>query len=77
MKEELNNIMQKMHKLDGRMIKLKAQYKDKLSQYEDKRKIVAGTALLQLVEKGGGDLATERVWNACLQRMSERDRSLF
>ncbi|MBT4077882.1 MAG: hypothetical protein HOM14_17555 [Gammaproteobacteria bacterium] len=72
--EKLN--MQK-GQIQARIDKLKFREKEANRKAETRRKIVAGAAFLKFISETKNEPIAHQVWSACLQRMNEKDKSLF
>ena len=77
MTNKLENLEIKKAQLQARIDKLRQREREEERKMITRQKIIAGAAILRLVTETGDDLITQRAWNACLQRMSEKDRKLF
>lgn len=77
MGEKLQKLEAQRAQLQERIKRLRAKEVSAARKAETRKKIIAGAALLKLLQDAGDDLTARRVWNACLQRMSERDRGIF
>jgi len=77
MSEKLSKLELQKQQLQARIDKIRRQENEKNRKLETRRKIVAGAAFLRLKSETEHELLTQRVWNACLQYMSEKDKELF
>lgn len=71
--KELEKLSQKRDQLSARIQKLKAREKEQSRKDDTRRKILLGGSLMALL-KNQDDILSRRVFTACLNLISEKDR---
>ncbi|MCW8918735.1 MAG: hypothetical protein OQL08_07960 [Gammaproteobacteria bacterium] len=73
---DIGHLKKKRDQLTARIRDAEQREKTKMRKEETRKKIILGASLMSLL-KNSDDIMAQRVYNACINIMDDRDRKLF